>query len=225
MGSEDLFHKRRAKTQRQLQRKPKNKKRAQRVLIVCEGEKTEPQYLSEAVQHYRLRSVEVDFSRPKGTAPSNLWEFAKKQAIEERKQANEYDLIFCVFDRDSHPCFDKTVKAINDADNKFMAITSVPCFEYWLLLHFIYTRKPFNKAGAKSPADVVIQELRKYLPSYEKASQGLFSELLDQLSSATTKAQNALNDASATGAINPTTSIHLLFQELKKLEDKEDSAP
>jgi hypothetical protein len=42
MGSEDLFHKRKARSANKLARKKANRASYDRILIVCEGEKTEP---------------------------------------------------------------------------------------------------------------------------------------------------------------------------------------
>ena len=47
MGSEDLFHKRKARAGAELQRRKLERKRNKRYLIVCEGTKTEPNYLQE----------------------------------------------------------------------------------------------------------------------------------------------------------------------------------
>ena len=44
MGSEDLFHKRKAKSAEQLERRKAKRSPYEKVLIVCEGEKTEPNY-------------------------------------------------------------------------------------------------------------------------------------------------------------------------------------
>ena len=44
MGSDDLFHKRKAKQTRDLKRKKDKRAPYDKVLIVCEGGKTEPNY-------------------------------------------------------------------------------------------------------------------------------------------------------------------------------------
>ncbi|OPY61749.1 MAG: hypothetical protein A4E57_04133 [Syntrophorhabdaceae bacterium PtaU1.Bin034] len=46
MGTDDLYHKRKAKTARDLARKKATRAPYERVLIVCEGRKTEPYYFS-----------------------------------------------------------------------------------------------------------------------------------------------------------------------------------
>ena len=48
MGSEDLFHKRKARESADLQRVSPERGKNKRYLIVCEGTKTEPQYFAYA---------------------------------------------------------------------------------------------------------------------------------------------------------------------------------
>lgn len=45
MGSDDLHHKRKLEANRSLARTKNNREPYDRVLIVCEGQKTEPDYL------------------------------------------------------------------------------------------------------------------------------------------------------------------------------------
>jgi len=65
----------------------------QRFLIVCEGEKTEPNYF----RSFRVPRdvIEVDV-QGLGEDPSKLVNSAK-----ELKEQEEYDQVWCVFDRDS----------------------------------------------------------------------------------------------------------------------------
>lgn len=56
-------------------------------------------------------------------------------------------------------------------------IISNPCFEFWYLLHFMYSTKHFNDYRS------VQAELNKYIPNYEKSK-----DIYSQLSSYTGKA-------------------------------------
>ena len=55
MGSDDLFHKRKARESAALQRKKHERARNKRYLIVCEGTKTEPQYFRELLDDLCIR--------------------------------------------------------------------------------------------------------------------------------------------------------------------------
>ncbi len=52
LGTDDLFHKRKAKVTNDLNRKQAIKRTYEKILIVCEGSKTEPNYFAEAVAHF-----------------------------------------------------------------------------------------------------------------------------------------------------------------------------
>lgn len=47
MGTDDLFHKRRAKKAKDLRRRKARRDPYDKVLIVCEGSKTEPYYFTD----------------------------------------------------------------------------------------------------------------------------------------------------------------------------------
>jgi len=58
MGSENLFHKRKAKAADRLERRKAKRASYDKVIIVCEGEKTEPNYFNELIDFYEINSVE-----------------------------------------------------------------------------------------------------------------------------------------------------------------------
>lgn len=92
--------------------------------------------------------------------------YAKEKSDEEI-----YSEVYCVFDRDTHETFEQALKIAN-SDKLLKAITSNPCFEYWILLHFAYTTKSFGTSGG-SPYDELQPILNKYLkdnglPAYTK---------------------------------------------------------
>lgn len=60
MGKDDLFHKRKKRLAASLQRKRILKAPYDRVLIVCEGAKTEPNYFREIRDAYRLSTANID---------------------------------------------------------------------------------------------------------------------------------------------------------------------
>jgi len=93
-------------------------------------------------------------------------------------------------------------------------ISSIPCFEYWLLLHFTRTTKSFSNAAA------VRKELKseKYWPKYSKAHKGTFLTRLSQLETAIKNAEYALNEISNTNNPNPSTRVHELVTYLKEIK-------
>lgn len=135
---------------------------------------------------------------------------------------DRYDQVFCVIDRDKHPTFKVAIQRITDLNTEgkpFVAIPSFPCFEYWLLLHFTYTRQSFHAAGKRSICDNVIRELRKEpgFGAYAKTQKNIYSQLRDRTETAIKHAQQAEKEAEQTGESNPSTCVHHLVGELRQL--------
>ena len=178
-----------------------------RVLIVCKGTKTEPYYLEELRDHFHLSTANIEVIGS-GTDPESLVNKAIYLKRNEKKRQDGYDKVYCVFDRDSHPGFSHASEIATT--NGINLARSWPCFEYWILLHFSYTRKPYMKTGQKSAADNCIEDLKKEMPHYAKGSRELFKQLLPCLTQAKQRASRALMDAQKTQGNNPSTEFHLL---------------
>ena len=201
---------RRPSKRRPLKREPYN-----RVLIVCEGSKTEPVYFSEIRSRYRLSAANVAVAH-EGSAPITVVKTALDRQKRERDLGEKYDIVVCVFDRDEHTTFDEACAVANA--KKLKLVRSWPCFEFWLLLHFGYTRKPYARSGTVSPADDCVRDLKEHLPDYEKAQRGLFQDLEDRLEDAKANAQRTIADATNTNDANPSTEIHRLVSYLQQLK-------
>jgi folate-dependent tRNA-U54 methylase TrmFO/GidA len=113
LGSEDLFHKRKAKRQQDTVRRNANRKPYDHVLIVCEGEKTEPYYFEEIRVHLDLDSANIKIDGSCDSSPKSVVDYAEDVFIKERVKAGNYDRVFCVFDRDQHETFDYALNKIN----------------------------------------------------------------------------------------------------------------
>jgi len=220
MGSDDLFGKRKAKQVRELKRHQAKRAQYDRVLIVCEGEKTEPNYFQELLDHYRLNSANVEINGDCGSAPISVVQRAKDLFRTEQRNGIPFDRVYCVFDKDSHDSYEAALQAVKIAKpkTKFFAINSIPCFEYWLLLHFVYSTQPFcGTVGAKSAGDQVLEELKKYIPDYAKGDNGYFESLISQLPQAIVYSKRSLKAAEASGTDNPFTLVHELVEYLQEL--------
>ncbi len=96
---------------------------------------------------------------------------------------------------------------------------SVPCFEYWLLLHFRYTAKPYAATGGSSVGDAVLKDLKKEMPMYKKNDNNIFKSLSSKIETAKTNAAKSLKDAKNNNTDNPSTNIHDLIDYLQKLKN------
>ena len=220
MGSDDLHHKRKARRAKDLARRKSSRAPYDRVLIVCEGAKTEPNYLRELVDCLKLSSANVEVDGDSGSSPISVVQHAKRRYREERDKGDTFDRVFCVFDKDTHTTYNEALSACAGfrPSGVFQAKPSVPCFEYWLLLHFTYTTRPYNPSGGKSACEDVIGELRHYMPGYSKGGKGIFRQVMGQTDQAITYSKRALKAAGKAETDNPTTRMHELVEYLKQLK-------
>jgi hypothetical protein len=220
LGTDNLFHKRKAKSVNALQRRAARREAYAKILIVCEGEKTEPYYFEAARAHYRLNSVNVEVRGDCDNHPQGLVNFAKQRFREEQDAGDAFDKVFCVFDQDGHPSYAAAVQALNAATPKstYVAITSVPCFEYWLLLHFMYSTRPYTDLPGNSSGHQVLRELETVFPVYQKGQRAVFGQLIGQLEFAINNAERALRECERNGTDNPSTRVHELIKFIRNIK-------
>lgn len=99
MGTDNLFHKRKAKSAKGLQRRASRRDPYAKVLIVCEGEKTEPHYFQGLRNHYGLNTANVEVCGECGADPNSVLQFAKQRYREERDAGDAF-AAFVGSDRD-----------------------------------------------------------------------------------------------------------------------------
>jgi hypothetical protein len=229
VGSEDLFHKRKERTKTALRRRKARRDPLDVVLIVCEDEKSAPNYLIDLRDDLGLNPANVVITGDCGSSPDSV----AVDAIRRFEQEPDFDRIYCVFDRDQHDSYKKALDRIhakilrkrNGSPALFRAITSVPCFEYWLLLHYDYRTAPFHPAQSRSPCDAVIAALKQGpIHDYEKASRGVYAQTKSRLQQAIQNAERAARAATSAGTDNPTTSMYALVKELIELAEKKNDA-
>ena len=95
------------------------------------------------------------------------------------------------------PFFGYRSETIAKIQNKesFFAANSVPCFEYWLLLHFKDSTKPYSNKGNSSIANEVLKDLKLYLPNYAKGTKDIFYQTQQALNFAINNAKQSLDQA------------------------------
>ena len=191
-----------------------------RVLVLCEDSKSSKTYLEDASKYFRA-TAQVQIAHPGRTDPLGIVQAGVKLQ-------RAFDAVYCVVDRDSHANWDQAIDLARGHDPKVRMIRSFPCFEYWLLLHFGYTRAGFVRAGAVSAADQVVRELRQKpgMQDYAKGSiQGLFQELCGEadstLNTACRHGDRTLVDAQNENESNPSTELQNLIRELRRLGNPE----
>jgi RloB-like protein len=187
------------------------------VLIVCEGKKTEPNYLRALRVAYGLSSVNVRIIPPPGNDPLTIVKFA----IREMERDAEYNRAYCVFDRDQHATYDAALRRIQKhrcGESRIIAaIPSIPCFEVWILLHYQYSSAAYVQVGGTSACTLVIRDVQKYLPQYAKGHE-VFSELSPTLDDALERAKRLERHNADTNSSNPATYMHHLVEYLIQLK-------
>lgn len=218
MGTDNLHFKRKQQSLKSLARKKARRKPYDVVLIVCEGQKTEPNYFKKLRAHLRLNPANIDIRAcPTGSDPMSIVNFALKE-----HERNKYDHSYCVFDKEQSNYQEalNKVEAQRKKGISLHAITSVPCFEYWLLLHFEETSKPYNKKGKKTPGEQLKSELKKHIPGYHEADKTIFEKTKSYLAEAITRAKLIDKTQKKIGTDNPSTKVYCLIEYLTYLSKK-----
>ncbi|MDE3023491.1 MAG: RloB domain-containing protein [Pseudomonadota bacterium] len=210
----------------QLARKVGRRAGYDRILIVTEGSKTEPLYLGEIRKEFRLQTANVQVQHSQlGTSPIQVVEYAEHLFVNGDRARNiqprVFEQVHAVFDRDDHESYhDALAKAaalngrlLNDVKQKvkFLAITSVPCFELWLLLHFEDVLAPLHRTD-------VYRCLRQYLIDYDKGLTGHYAQTCQHLDVATQRAKRLAERTTAYDGVESFTDMHRLVHLLTTLK-------
>jgi hypothetical protein len=218
MGTNNLFHKKKARLAESHRREKARRAPYERILIACEGKKTEPNYFRDLRKAFGLNPMNVVIADKRhGLDPMSLVEYA----LEEYKKEPDFNHVFCVFDRDKHQTYDAALDKIRAFRIRRGTIlhptTSIPCFEIWLLLHFIYTTRSYCAACNDSNCELVMSELKQYIPDYKKGAKDIF--INDERLDIAIKYAKQLDEFHLTsGTDNPSTKIHLLVEHLRCLK-------
>lgn len=176
------------------------------VLVICEDSKSGKRYLEDASAYFRVK-VQVEICHCGKTDPVSI----VNEAVARK---GKFDRVFCAIDRDTHANFEKALDAAK-SHPKVDVVVSYPCFEFWLLLHFGYSRKPHS-------SESLIKDLRAN-PGFEDYDKGgdrnVFRILENRFSEARRFAPIVLAEAIESGEMNPSTRLHELlayFEELSQ---------
>lgn len=181
-------------------------------LIVCEGKRTEPTYFRSLCRALRLSSIAVRIVG-QGAAPISVVNTALAIRRAAKRDRAPFDEVWCVFDREHQHRNPSFYPAVDKARaNKISLAVSNPAFEFWYLLHFTETSKPF------ADFDDLKKALDVFLPNYEK-NVDWFDKLSEQTDKAIERAAHLWSQRldPQDEFPNPSTGVHHLARLLKAI--------
>ncbi len=199
-------------------------------LIVCEGEKTEPNYflsLKKSLPKGVLELTQIDIDGTGKNTLSIIEEAKKLRKKYEENYLRKIDKVWAVFDKDSFPSrnFNDAINKGEHSRPKINCAWTNEAFELWYLLHFNFyntgiSRHQYQKLIEKE----IIKATGKKEYKYTKNSTEMY-ELINSFGNQNFAISNAeklekLHFDRSYSNHNPCTKVHLLIKELTKLTEK-----
>jgi hypothetical protein len=200
-------------------RRPAGNRRQPIILIVCEGKKTEHRYFVALKVAFRIQemSVKVVPGSDGRSSPAQILDAALQHKKEYNLNLAAGDEAWCVFDTEQegthHDLQDVMERA---ARARVQLAISNPSFEYWYLLHYDCTDRPFTHATEVS------DHLRRHLPQYTK-TMNAFDCVRDGTATALANAEALRKraDVDWKRCPNPSTGVDRLVQRILRAAQPE----
>jgi hypothetical protein len=208
-------HRQMRKEQRRLVRRKASLEGLPSMLIVCEGRETEPNYIRGLCLGLHVNPAAVTLlDGDTVTDPVGLVRKAQKSFTAD----GYFDLAYVVCDGSrsalarARQLAERNLVNAERRRTRVQLIANHPSIEYWLLLHFEYTARPFNTAAQ------VTTELRAHLTDYAKSDRDIFAKVAGGVDLACARAQKLKEDLASSGATSPDTDMHLLVEQLRRMK-------
>ena len=207
-------HRQMRKEQRKLARQKGALQGLPAVLIVCEGRETEPNYIEGLCTHLGVNSAAVNVIRGESaTDPVGLVRRAQRLFTAD----GAYDLVYVVCDGDAPRLAEarqlarKALRNSARERTQVQVVASYPSFEFWLLLHFEYSARPYQAAAEVTDA------LRRHVTDYAKNDRNVFAKVSVGLDAACQNADRLKAELNRTGAQVPDTDMRSLVDQLARM--------
>jgi hypothetical protein len=208
-------HRQMRRERRRLARQKASRAGLPSVLILCEGRETEPNYLDGLRDYLRVNAAAVHIEAGDSvTDPVGL----VRRAQQRHRSDRSYDLVYVVCDGDSNrlaaarALAQRALRNTAGGTTQVQIIATTPCIEYWLLLHFEYTARPFQNAAE------VQQVLRAHLPDYRKNDRTIFPKVAAGLDLACQRVAQLKAELAASGSTTPDTDMPVLIAQLRRMQ-------
>lgn len=193
-----------------------------RILIVCEGERTEPNYFkSFNKRNNGVFVLDLSFAGGGINTVQVVDEAIKLKDKAERKN-QPFDIVWAVFDRDSFKADKFNAAIIKASAHGVECAWSNEAFELWYLLHFEYRNTPMSRNDYQSRIEQHINASplfkKKKAYKYKKNDEAHYDEMCKY-----GNIDNAIDNAEKLDAIytdtryathNPKTLVYKLVRQL-----------
>jgi hypothetical protein len=202
------------------------------IIIACEDSFSAPTYFKQIIEKLKNDKITTPYSyvfaKHQHTNPTGVL-----KDLLNTENYTQFDYKWIVIDRDkellkgSGHGVDDFNKAISEAKKQNVKVAySNDCFELWYLLHFNYIDTALSR---KDLVDKTIEELKKSNSDFEKLNEKsikneemakkIFKELLPKQDDAIKNSKTLLSKYNPVNpsSNNPSTTIHLLVETLKKM--------
>jgi hypothetical protein len=185
-----------------------------KVLILCEGIETEPNYFASFSIKDKLIEVQVEGA---GRGKDSLVELAINKKIKAERKKESFAVVWCVFDRDSKPSDIKDSHKFNRAidlarSSQIKVAYSNDSFEIWYILHYKFLTSAWTR-------DRYSKELSNLLgEKYAKNDENMYNKLLDKQKTAIKNAKKLMENYKPHNPEkdNPCTTVFRLVEFLNE---------
>jgi hypothetical protein len=196
-----------------LRRRAPTKAPKARMVLVCEGKNTEPDYFRALRQNLNKQSLEIKVVEAAGVPMTVAQEALRQAKILKNSVGIEGDRVCAIFDRDEHPKFDEAIEFCRR--HKIMVGYTNPCFELWLIWHF-------ENYGANSHRHEVQKAFARLVPDYSLAANKTadFSKLMGGVDYACNWSKHHFDARIAEGARYgaPSSQLHEIIDCIKTFD-------
>ncbi|MBV9848193.1 MAG: RloB domain-containing protein [Armatimonadetes bacterium] len=201
-------------------KRPQNpRRRRHSLLIQCEGQKTEPNYLDELCKVCGVRHrLEVKVKAGKGQSAAVTVNAAITEGQRRVQGEKVYDEVWCVLDVEHAGHEAKLNEAIALArKNNIRLFLSNPSFEVWLIAHFERTKRDFANGDATKGYLSQTYWQKHFGCDYDEGDERLYERLADRVGVALDNAQWVLetfHENASCRDSNASTEVYQLVREL-----------
>ncbi|MDY2585701.1 RloB family protein [Helicobacter sp.] len=187
------------------------------IYIFCEGE-TEQNYFQALKKDKRIN---LEIKCAKHSAPRSILKEAEKILQKEEAGSIAEDRIYCVYDTDNK-CEGDIIPKENIPE-KIKIILSKPCFEFWVLLHFMPAKTTPCFANCKEVETRLNEKISEYnkrnktkLKSYDKPNYD-FASILPLTQKALKNAKEAAKEFQKDNKTQPYTDIFEIIESIESI--------